>query len=139
MRFRIIFILVLIPLQLFAVGDYDQKQIQERISPIGKVHVEESSQDEIKTAPVSSEAAVKKSPGQVTYEQYCTICHKDGVAGAPKFRDSLDWNPRIAKKNIDSLTESALKGLNAMPAKGTCQECSLADLKAAIEYMVPTK
>ena len=64
-------------------------------------------------------------------------CCEDGVAGAPKFRDDTDWKPRLLKQNIDSLTATALKGMNAMPVKGTCQECSDADIKAAIQYMVP--
>jgi cytochrome c5 len=65
------------------------------------------------------------------------VCHRDGVAGAPKFRNAEEWGLRSSKKNIEALTASAIKGLNAMPAKGTCQDCSDADIKAAIQYMVP--
>lgn len=75
--------------------------------------------------------------GQSIYEQNCVTCHEDGVAGAPRFRHKGDWAPRLQQKNLDELTASAIKGLNAMPAKGTCTECSDADIKAAIEYMVP--
>ena len=139
MRFWLFCLLVILPLRIFAVEDYDREQIKERISPVGKVNVENSRQEEVNTPPVSTAAVVKKRSGQAIYEQYCIICHKDGVAGSPKFRDSADWSPRMTKKNIDSLTESALKGLNAMPAKGTCQDCLSADIKAAIEYMVPQK
>lgn len=73
------------------------------------------------------------------YEQHCIICHRDGVAGAPKYQDEASWKPRIEQKDIDALVASAIKGKNAMPPKGTCQECTDSDIKAAIEYMVPKK
>lgn len=134
MRVAILGLLISIP--LYAASDFDREQMQQRISPVGKVRVEEPAQAS-SAAPQVEQVAVKKSPEQAIYEQYCVVCHRDGVAGAPKFRDEADWKPRLAKQNLDSLTATAIKGLNAMPAKGTCQECSEADLKAAIKYMVP--
>jgi cytochrome c5 len=133
---RGVFLGVLISMPLCAAGDFDRAQIEERIRPIGKVRVEKQAQSST-AAPLIQQVSVKKNPGQATYEQYCSVCHRDGIAGAPKFHDEADWKPRLAKQNLDSLTATALKGLNAMPAKGTCQECSEADLKAAIIYMVP--
>ncbi len=73
------------------------------------------------------------------YEQHCIICHQNGVAGAPKYRDGASWKSRIGQRDIDALVASAIKGKNAMPPKGTCQECTDSDIKAAIEYMVPPK
>lgn len=73
------------------------------------------------------------------YEQYCIICHGDGVAGAPKYRDEASWKSRIGQRDINALVASAIKGKNAMPPKGTCQECTDSDIKAAIKYMVPQK
>lgn len=141
MRSGLFYFLLLISMQLHAAGDFDREEIQQRIRPVGNVHVQEplpSANVDLSEAPaVKKEVVARKELGQATYEQYCVVCHRDGVAGAPKFRDAADWRPRLDKQNIDSLTASALKGLNAMPAKGTCQECSDADLKAAIEYMVP--
>ena len=129
-------------MHLHAVNDFDQEEIQKRIQPVGKVHIQEPLSTTVNgvlpgTPVAKQEVVAKKEPGQAMYEQYCVVCHRDGVAGAPKFRDATDWKPRLAKQNIDSLTATALKGLNAMPAKGTCQECSDADIKAAVEYMVP--
>ena len=142
MRFGLFYFLLLISMHLQAVSDFDRDEIQKRIQPVGRVHIQEPlptmSNGALPENPgVKQAVVVKKEPGQATYEQYCVVCHRDGVAGAPKFHDAADWRPRLAKQNIDSLTATALKGLNAMPAKGTCQECSDADLKAAIEYMVP--
>ena len=86
----------------------------------------------------SSYADTDPAEGRNIYEQHCVICHEDGVAGAPKFRSDNDWQSRIKEKNLDALTRSAIKGLNAMPPKGTCQECSDKDIEAAIACMVPT-
>lgn len=118
--------------------DYSRQQIEERIRPIGQVNIKKTLTKEPAVSMRPSAAANKKlPPGQATYEQYCVVCHRDGVAGAPKFRDSADWGPRLSKQNIDSLRDTAIKGLNAMPAKGTCLTCSPEEIKEAIEYMVP--
>lgn len=75
--------------------------------------------------------------GQAIYEKRCITCHLDGIANAPKFRFKPDWEIRVAEKNLDELIVSAIKGLNAMPVKGACWECTKDDLKAAILYMLP--
>lgn len=124
---------------LYALEDIDRLQLQQRIEPFGKVHVDEPKETtpSTKITKADAEVAEKGDPGQATYEHYCMVCHKDGVAGAPKFRDAADWNPRKAGKTIEELVTIATNGLNAMPAKGTCAECTDADLKAAIQYMLP--
>ena len=81
--------------------------------------------------------ATESEPGQAVYENNCIVCHRDGVVGAPKFRDEAAWKPHLANRDINALLESAIKGKNAMPPKGTCQECTDSDIKAAIEYMIP--
>lgn len=89
-------------------------------------------------APASKDKPVfDEKAGQSTYEQYCAVCHEDGVAGAPKFRDEKSWKPRLANRDLDALIASANKGLNAMPQKGTCTTCTDDDLKNAIHYMLP--
>jgi cytochrome c5 len=76
--------------------------------------------------------------GKETYQTYCTVCHASGLANAPKFQDLEDWRARCKSKYLQGLVNSAIKGLNAMPAKGTCMSCSEEDIKQAILYMVPT-
>ncbi|RAP35018.1 cytochrome c5 family protein [Legionella quinlivanii] len=121
----------------WALEDFDRQQIEERIKPVGSVDIEEDagSASTQKKAP-AAEKAVAKKPGQDTFEQFCSVCHQAGVAGAPKLHDAADWKPRLGK-GIDGLTASATKGLNAMPPKGTCQSCTEQDLKEAIQYMLP--
>lgn len=134
----IVGLLLFLSMPLYALGDIDREQLEQRIRPIGKVHVQEaSSSGTISTPTVKEKKVVKEEPGAHIYEQYCVVCHRDGIAGAPKFRDAGDWAPRLANQTMDGLVAIAIKGLNAMPAKGTCQECSEADIKEAVEYMVP--
>ena len=61
--------------------------------------------------------------------------HVSGVDGAQKLEDKAAWEPRAAK-GIDGLLTTANSGLNAMPPKGTCADCSDDELKGAIEYML---
>lgn len=88
-------------------------------------------------ASINALAEQKESPGQSTYEKFCAICHRDGLVGAPKFRSVPDWKSRTAQKDLEELVNSAIQGVNAMPAKGTCVECSEEDIKNAIQYMLP--
>lgn len=62
-------------------------------------------------------------------------CHAAGVAGAPKLGDKVAWAPRI-KLGTPVLYQSALKGKNAMPAKGGQAGLADADVKAAVDYMI---
>lgn len=73
--------------------------------------------------------------GKAVFENNCVACHGSGIAGAPKLGDAAQWGPRI-KAGVASLHNSALKGKNAMPAKGGNPGLSDADVKAAVDYMV---
>lgn len=42
---------------------------------------------------------------------------------------------RLAQ-GTEALYEHAFKGLRAMPARGACVDCSDAELKAAVDYLV---
>lgn len=72
------------------------------------------------------------------YDAACTYCHSTGAAGAPKQGDAAAWKPRVAK-GPDALLQSVKKGLNAMPAKGMCNDCSDAEFKALIQYNITGK
>jgi cytochrome c5 len=85
---------------------------------------------------VSGMAQAERS-GEAVYNGPCKTCHEAGVAGAPKLGDKAAWAPRIAT-GMDALMASATNGKNAMPPKGTCMDCTDAELKAAVEYMIGT-
>ncbi len=73
--------------------------------------------------------------GKKIYDTKCFTCHNTGVAGAPKLGDKASWAPRIATGEA-AMMEIVMKGKGAMPPKGTCMDCSDADLKATVDYMV---
>jgi cytochrome c5 len=72
------------------------------------------------------------------YNKTCAVCHASGAAGAPKTGVAADWEPRMAK-GMDVMVTSVENGLNAMPPKGMCFDCSADDFKALIEYMAKAK
>jgi cytochrome c5 len=81
---------------------------------------------------VSGDAAAQ---GESVYKKSCVNCHGMGVAGAPKLGDKAAWDARAAK-GVDALLQSATKGLNLMPPRGACPNCTDDELKAGIEYML---
>ncbi|WP_058463957.1 c-type cytochrome [Legionella cincinnatiensis] len=130
MRLGLFISLYCFSLMLYASDETQQQEIQLRIQPVGQVSVQNKAKSDNK-------ATSDEESGQETYERYCVVCHKDGLAGAPRFRNEQDWKPRLTGRTLDDLVASSLKGLNAMPAKGTCIKCNEDDLKAAISYMLP--
>lgn len=80
-------------------------------------------------------AGSANADGKETYDGKCAVCHAGGIANAPKIGDKDAWAPRIAA-GTDSLLATVTTGKGAMPPKGGCTDCSEADLKAAIQYMV---
>lgn len=106
--------------------------LENRIAPIGKVKIATSnitqpSLNKIKDAPILL--------GKTIFESKCILCHKNGVAGAPRLGNKPDWAPRI-KKKFSLLLKHVTMGYQAMPPKGACLECSISDLEIAIRYML---
>ena len=79
-------------------------------------------------------AGALAQPDMAKYDKSCKVCHANGAAGAPKTGDAAAWEPRMAK-GMDVLLASVNNGLNAMPPKGMCFDCTDADYTALIEYM----
>ncbi len=73
--------------------------------------------------------------GKAVYGSACAACHKDGVAGAPKFGDKAAWASRI-KGGKNAMYDSVMKGKGTMPAKGGNTSLSDADVKAVVDYMI---
>ena len=67
----------------------------------------------------------------------CFACHSTGAAGAPKVGAgmSAEWEPRL-EKGLDAVVQNAINGINTMPAKGLCFDCTDEDLRAIVEYMI---
>lgn len=106
--------------------------IRARIKPVGQVNIATSAVTQATPAPTTAATA---DTGKHIYETKCVVCHATGVAGAPKLGDKAIWSPRIAT-GIKTLLDHVKNGYKAMPPKGTCTDCSDADLQAAINYMI---
>ncbi len=113
------------------VVDNSPEAIEQRLQPPGlpQLHVKEVA------AAAETAGSGLGLPGDQIYNQFCSVCHAAGVAGAPKLGDKVAWKPRI-DQGIETLLQHAIQGINAMPPKGTCAQCSDSDLKATIEYMI---
>ena len=112
----------------------NQDALAERIRPVAQVAIGEPPPA---PAQAAAPAAAKAAPlsGDQVVAQVCGVCHQAGVAGAPKIGDKVAWAPRIAK-GVDTLYASAIKGKNAMPARGGNAALSDAEVKAAVDRMV---
>lgn len=82
--------------------------------------------------------SVEARDTQELYNKSCIACHASGAAGAPKTGDVAAWTPRLAK-GMDKLVASAKTGINAMPPKGMCMDCTDAEFKALIQFMTVKK
>lgn len=79
--------------------------------------------------------ALSIADGKVVYENNCAICHKSEFKNAPKVGDIAAFKPIIAQ----GFEETFLKTLNGYgnhPPRGACGDCTDAELKAAVQYMM---
>ena len=115
-----------------APADMSDEAVALRIAPVAQLNTGAAIEPE---APAAAPVAAGARSGQDIYQSTCFACHGTGAAGAPKVGDAAAWGPRIAS-GMDAMMNTALNGKGAMPARGTCGNCSDDDLKAAVEYMV---
>ena len=75
--------------------------------------------------------------GEQVYEYRCKTCHGRSTQGAPMPGDRGRWAAR-ASQGMDTLMQHAINGYQQelMPPRGTCYNCSDAELKAGILYML---
>ena len=74
---------------------------------------------------------------QQKYMASCFACHNSGAGGAPNPNNADDWPARL-EKGMDAVMNNVINGVNAMPAKGLCFDCTNEDLRAIVDYMVAT-
>jgi len=97
--------------------------VAKRLKPVGDLAFADAG---------SSTPAAPKSAEDI-YKTVCSACHASGAAGAPKFGDQADWSARL-KQGQKALLASAIKGKNAMPARGGADLSDL-ELERAVVYM----
>lgn len=101
---------------------YSEEAIAQRLKPVGQVVIAE--------APGSK---VEKT-GQQVVEVVCAACHATGVLKAPKIGDAAAWKPLIGE-GFERLTETAIKGIRAMPPRGGNPDLSDTEVARAVAYM----
>lgn len=108
---------------------------QQRIQPVAKVAM--AQQQEVRAAEtnVAPPEQAKIRSGKDIYTVHCLACHGTGAAGAPKLGDKAAWEPHLAQ-GAEAMLASAIKGKGAMPAKGTCGNCTDEELQRTIDYLV---
>lgn len=116
-----------------------QENIEDRIRPVGNVHLSgesamaEAVVDVEKNEPVLVAAAGEKSVEEIY--QACAVCHGSGVLNAPKLGDKAGWEPRLAK-GVEQLYANAINGVGTMPPKGGRLDFSDEDIRRVVDYML---
>ncbi|SDU17779.1 Cytochrome c5 [Pseudomonas orientalis] len=111
--------------------------IAKRLEPVGQVCVQgqECKGMEVAVAAGGGGGGGAKTPDEVI-AKHCNACHGTGLLNAPKIGDTAAWKERADHQGgLDGILAKAITGINAMPPKGTCSDCSDEELKGAIEKM----
>ena len=88
-------------------------------------------------SPAANAQEVGKRTAEEIYNKHCTTCHATAVANAPLAHNVELWKAR--NKTVAQFLESSKTGLNAMPPKGLCMDCTDDELKSVIEFMQSEK
>jgi len=107
-----------------------EEDVKNRLQPIGKVCMQGDPCAASAVATVSS-----TRDGLTVYNQGCLACHTTGAGGAPLIGDAGVWAERLTK-GLDTLYNHAFNGFNTMPAKGVCSDCSMDEIKLAVDYII---
>ena len=103
--------------------------------PVGKVCVQGKECEGVGAVAAAAGGGGARS-GEDIVGKTCNTCHGTGLLGAPKVGDKAEWGKRAKEQGgLDGLLAKAISGINAMPPKGTCADCSDDELKAAIKHM----
>jgi len=131
-------------LQVLTEADY-AKNVAARIHPPSEEAV--AGQDnsalaikaDVPAAGGSAAAIAIPKNGTELFDQTCSACHGQGIAGAPKAGDRAAWAPRIAKGKA-TLYEHALQGYTGssgvMPPKGGRTDVPDDLVKQAVDHML---
>jgi cytochrome c5 len=110
------------------------KAVQKNITPFA--HVAIAGKDNTALAPPKSNAPAAAVPttGEQAYATVCSVCHAQGINGAPKVGDHAAWEPRIAQGK-EALYSHAIAGKGNMPARGGTTWPD-ATVRMAVDYLV---
>lgn len=112
--------------------NFSEDAVVARIQPVGDVYLE--GEIVTRSQEITPETTEPRS-GENIYSSYCVACHATGVAGAPIKGDAKAWQPRVAQ-GPETLLNHAIEGFNAMPARGSCSNCSDDEMAATVEFLI---
>jgi cytochrome c5 len=134
-------------LQVLTEADY-ARNVAARIAPMSQEAVAGQDNAALAIKPATSEAAAGSAApagvpknGQELFQQVCSTCHGQGIAGAPKAGDKAAWASRIAEGKA-TLYSHALNGYSGgpgggiMPPKGGRTDLPDDLIKQGVDYMV---
>lgn len=81
----------------------------------------------------------KSNEGHLIIQHFCLDCHAENPlipVGAPPKGDAAAWKLRL-QQGFPMLFKHTAEGINAMPARGGCFECSDEQLILAIAALLP--
>jgi len=108
--------------------------IAERLKPVGQVCVMGEECKGVGAVAVAAGGGARTADDIIA--KHCGACHTPGILGAPKIGDTAAWKERAdAQGGLDGILAKAISGINAMPPKGTCADCSDDELRGAIQKM----
>lgn len=108
--------------------------IAKRLEPVGQVCVQGKECPGMEVT-ASAGGGAAKTPDDII-AKHCNACHGSGLLGAPKIGDTAAWKDRADHQGgLDGILAKAITGINSMPPKGTCADCSDDELKGAIKKM----
>ena len=110
------------------------QQVSERISSVDNVCMAGEECAAAGTATMAQAGTDFSVDG--TYEQYCAMCHNTGMAGAPELGADDFWSERLDEVGFETIVTNAIDGVNAMPPRGMCNDCSDTEIGELVEYLL---
>lgn len=108
--------------------------IAERLKPVGEVCIQGEECKGVGAVAVAAGGGARSADDIIA--KHCNACHSTGLLGAPKIGDTAAWKDRADHQGgLDGILAKAITGINAMPPKGTCADCSDDELREAIQKM----
>ena len=127
---KFFYFLLVITLSQFFFSDSYEDEVRKRLGLLkSKPVVTMASNNESDAATFSGRS------GDEVYNIGCAACHTAGIAGAPMLANQSQWGGRL-DKGLETLTNNAYNGYNAMPAKGLCMDCSKEEIERSVQYML---
>ncbi len=129
--------------EVYSEPDY-LATVERRIQPFAREAIAGQDNAALAIAPTQQGASAGSAlpipkNGLETFQQVCSACHGQGIAGAPKAGDAAAWGPRIAEGKT-TLYQHALNGFQSnghvMPPKGGRPDIPDAVIRQAVDYMV---